>query len=154
VSWNQVDFDCPPSPRLEGKKAARYARSRPRGAATRQRHQPVRPRVAGDGRRICARDGRWDRALQPGLLAFIDRLMPQFFGLSEKELQAVGARQEWSSTEGKNPCGGCAAPAGMHDDCVCALALAVRLHSQPMRRAIWPALAPDPLPARRRGLAA
>lgn len=27
MSWNQVDFDCPPSPRLEGKKTARYARS-------------------------------------------------------------------------------------------------------------------------------
>jgi hypothetical protein len=31
-----------------------------------------------------------------------------------------------------------AASAGMHDDCVCALALAVRLFAQPPRRAIWP----------------
>jgi hypothetical protein len=48
-----------------------------------------------------------------------------------------------------------AAPAGMHDDCVCALALAVRLHAQPIRRAVWPS-APTPavVPIRRRGLAA
>ena len=31
-----------------------------------------------------------------------------------------------------------AAPAGIHDDCVCALALAVRLRAQPVRRAVWP----------------
>ena len=31
-----------------------------------------------------------------------------------------------------------AASAGMHDDCVCALPLAVRLFAQPQRHAIWP----------------
>jgi hypothetical protein len=49
-----------------------------------------------------------------------------------------------------------AAPAGMHDDCVCALALAVRLYCQPVRRAVWPStLQPAAMPTfRRRGLAA
>jgi hypothetical protein len=41
----------------------------------------------------------------------------------------------------------------MHDDCVCALALAVRLHAQPLRRAVWPSV-PVQATYRRRGLAA
>ena len=46
-----------------------------------------------------------------------------------------------------------AAPAGMHDDCVCALALAVKLHGEPVLRAIWPSDPVQPV-FRRRGLAA
>jgi hypothetical protein len=46
------------------------------------------------------------------------------------------------------------APSGVHDDCVMALALAVRLRAQPERRAIWPSPTPSAVPLRRRGLAA
>jgi hypothetical protein len=35
-----------------------------------------------------------------------------------------------------------AAPVGMHDDCVSALALAVKLHATPLRRAVWPSTRP------------
>jgi hypothetical protein len=45
------------------------------------------------------------------------------------------------------------APAGMHDDCVCALALAVKLHAEPIRRAIWPSPPTQPI-YWHRGLAA
>jgi hypothetical protein len=47
------------------------------------------------------------------------------------------------------------APSGVHDDCVMALALAVRLHAQPERRAIWPSSPVQTVPPpRRRGLVA
>jgi len=49
-----------------------------------------------------------------------------------------------------------AAPAGMHDDPVSALALAVKLRAEPVLRAVWPSTGPRaPSPTyRRRGLAA